>query len=202
MKSFITYEGLPISSGGGHHLGSKSPRVIYNRVLDFVKSYTDDLGADTAHFELTKFEFGKIIKYSLKFGLPEYDWFQKIIRWRASNNEINRYLTDSIDRQHLRLCILWRFKFVNFVTKEVLPGQTTIPVIDFRQHNSQMYLRLSPTNSTASVWFAFPFEDLAGEHLDYINGIQNKLPFKLSKQHWRLWKLSNNHHWSPQKISF
>lgn len=75
-----------------------------------------------------------------------------------------------------------------------------IPILDFRMHNSQIYLRLSSIKSTASVWFAFPFDELTEDNLKYLDGIQKTLPFKFSKHSWRLWKRSKNDNWTPRKI--
>ncbi|HEY2582972.1 MAG TPA: hypothetical protein VGI43_14250 [Mucilaginibacter sp.] len=206
MKSFISYDGLPISSGGAHHIRSKHPKLIYESLINFLDIYADVLDAD-AHLELKKFKWSNIIKYSLKFGIPEFDWNnflangQKSVRWRVYQKGVDFLIENSSSHQDLRLCILWKFQFVNTITREVLPNQTKIPVIDFRQHNSQLYLRLSQDSSTVSAWFTLPFEDLTTENLNYIDGIRNILPFKLSNKSWRFWTLSKNHHWIPKKIS-
>jgi hypothetical protein len=206
MKSFITYDGLPIGSGGAHHLGSKPPKFIYESLINFLESYADVLDAD-AHIELKKFKLSDIIKYSLKFGIPELPWIGclmkglKSVRWRVYNKGVDFFIENSAEQQDLRLCILWKFHFIDVVSRDVLPNQTRIPVIDFRHHNSQLYARLSEDSSTVSAWFTFPFEELTTDNLNYINGIKNILPFKFSDKSWRFWTLSKNHNWIPKKIS-
>ena len=206
IKAFITYEGLPLKSGGGHHLGSKLADQVYGSTLNFLKSYTDTQFARSVSIELSEFSFKNLLKYSLKLGIPSFSWTSypknglEVSYRILSNKKLDWYLDFISNHDEMTLCVLWKFKFINFNSREVLPGQMEIPILDFRMHNSQIYLRLSSIKSTASVWFAFPFDELTEDNLKYLDGIQKTLPFKFSKHSWRLWKRSNNDNWTPRKI--
>jgi hypothetical protein len=41
-SSIITYDGLPISSGGAHGLRTRSPKVALKHVRDFLRICTDN----------------------------------------------------------------------------------------------------------------------------------------------------------------
>lgn len=69
IKAFITYDGLPLKSGGVHHLGTKSVNQVYTSVLNFLKSYADTQIADKIYISLSEFNLKNLFKYSLKLGL-------------------------------------------------------------------------------------------------------------------------------------
>ena len=208
MKAFITYEGLPLNSGGAHQLAAKPLTEVYASMIDFLQLYTDTKGADRVRVQLGDFSFKNIIKYSLRFGLPSFDWNNylasgmKDIYWNVCLRKIEYYVNQIVRHQELDLSVYWRFNFIDPRTRKVLPGQSELPVLDVRLENSRVYLWLSATKSTASVWFAFPFDHLTDDNLEYIEGIQEALPFKFSKHSWRLWNKSKNDNWIPKKISF
>lgn len=207
MKAFITYDGLPLNSGGAHQL-AKPPKEVYASMLNFLQLYTDSKGADRVAVQLVDFSFRNIIKYSLRFGLPSFNWNNylangiKDISWNVYLRKIDYYVDQIVQHQELGLSVYWKFNFIDLHTKKVLPGQSELPVLDVRLENSRVYLRLSATKSTASVWFAFPFDHLTDDNLKYIEGIQENLPFKFSKHSWRLWNKSKSSNWIPKKISF
>ncbi len=94
----------------------------------------------------------------------------------------------------------WKFHFKDPDNNIVLPGQNDIPTIEDRLFNSQIHLRLSKNKSTISAWFTFPFGDLTQEMSEYIESVENALPFKFSKESWRQWSLSKNGNWTPRRI--
>lgn len=100
----------------------------------------------------------------------------------------------------LVLSFEWRFLFTK--DGKVLPGQDDMPLLDDRLGNSmsRFYLRLGSKQSSASVWFVFPFEKLDEKNQSFIKTIVKDLPFKLSDKHWRLWRKSKNDNWLPSKI--
>jgi len=207
MKAFITYDGLPMNSGGAHHLGSKSPKVIFNSFCNFITRFTINKYLDI-HIDLLEFSWKNIYKYSLKFGIPSFDldYFianrTKRIYWKSGSKELDFYVDEISKGNDLLLGIKWKFKFIDEKTEKILPGQSAIPIIDERVTNSQVYLRLSNELSTASVWFAFPFDNLSEENLTYINDIQQVLPFKYSKYSWKLWQVSANKKWYSRKLEY
>jgi hypothetical protein len=206
IKAFITYEGLPLKSGGGHNLGAKQADKVYGSMLNFLKLYADTQFDNCVSIELSEFNLKNLLKYSLKLGMPSFSWTSypknglKVSYRGLPNKKLDWYLDFTSNHDEMTLCVLWKFKFIDANSREILPGQTEIPILDFRMHNSQIYLRLSSIKSTASVWFAFPFDELTEDNFKYLDGIQKTLPFKFSKHSWRLWKKSKNDNWTPGKI--
>ncbi|ATP55627.1 hypothetical protein CPT03_03660 [Pedobacter ginsengisoli] len=206
MKAFITYEGLPLNSGGAHQLPAKPLTEVCASMLNFLQLYTDTQGADRVRVQLVDFSFRNIIKYSLRFGFPSFDWNNYLANgikdtyWNVYLRKIEYYVDQIVSHRELGLSVYWRFNFIDPRTRRVLPGQSELPVLDARLENSRVYLWLSATKSTASVWFAFPFDHLTDDNLKYIEGIQETLPFKFSKRFWRLWNKSDNGKWIPKKI--
>ncbi|MEZ2337265.1 hypothetical protein AB6735_16590 [Mucilaginibacter sp. RCC_168] len=208
MEAFITYDGLPLSSGGAHHLRTKSPHQIYASTFTFLEKYTDSIYADKVYIQQLKFNLKTALKYSLKFGMPSFEWNNflanglKVVYWPIYSKNLDKHINHIAETDELSLHILWKFKFIDFNSKEILPGQNEIPNIDIRLSNSQIYISLSALKSTASAWFAFPFSSLTADNLLYIQGIQELLPFKFSKYSWRLWKKSKSGKWIPEKFQF
>jgi hypothetical protein len=217
MDKFITYEGLPVNSGGSHSLGKKKVEIIYADTLRFLKTFTDtdiptniDLifySSQTGTYK-TLPNIWKLIRI---FGIPHYDsWKLRNIRqhfftWKLKYSDCNKAFKVLDDLLKLPtngygpivFSFYWKFNFVDPVSKKVLEGQDKIPVIDFRQHNSQLYLRLGQ-RSTISVWFAFPFQELNEKNREYISSVSTALPFKPSDKNWRLWRKSKTDNWNPQ----
>lgn len=198
MNGFITYDGLPLKSGGAHHLGSKPTKLIYAGIDSFLNKYTNSKKPHYLIVELSTLKLSRIIKYSLKFGMPYFG--QGRVYWHASIIDIDLLIEKIAQTDELLLSILWRFRFIDLISGQVLPGQSEMPVLDERIHNSQLYLRLSTKKSTLSTWFALPFNTLSDSSLKYIKGMQMDLPFKFSEQSWRLWKQSKDNHWIPKKL--
>jgi len=219
MDAFISYDGLPIKSGGAHSLGNKSIDKIYSEATAFIHTFTnsDNPKAINITFYTSQNRSYKTlpILWDLTkcLGIPSYNSWdlgtvkQRLFTWKLKISEIQKgfqilekYM-DLPDNPYgpVVLSMFWKFHFIDKGTKKVLPDQDKIPEIDFRQENSQLYLRLGQ-RSTVSVWFAFPFSSYDRYASDYINSLAEYLPFKLSKNHWRIWKLSKNGNWIPNKI--
>jgi hypothetical protein len=135
MKAFITYEGLPLNSGGAHQLVAKPPTEVYASMLNFLQLHTDTKGADRVTVQLKDFSYRNIIKYSLKFGLPSFDWNNylangmKDVSWNVYLRKIDYYVDQIVQHQELGLSVYWRFNFIDPHTKKVLPGQSELPTI-------------------------------------------------------------------------
>ena len=206
MDRFITYEGLPLKSGGAHHLGRTPPAIVYTSVCSFLSQYTDTTQPKYVKIELTDFKFTKLLKHSLKFGIPSFNLDhllangQARFHWKSAAKNIEAAIAYCTDKHELSIAVLWKFLFIDEIERSVLPGQSELPILDERMHNSQLYLRLSAKRSTISVWFALPFDTLSARNIKYITGIQSVLPFKFSEHCWRQWTLSKNGNWIPKKI--
>lgn len=218
MDRFVSYEGLPINSGGAHGLGKKSVRDSYNQTNDFLRMFTDNAVPRTVSLTLYKantFDFRKI-KWQL---MKKYGFFPRRETWDLGDSKQRRWTwnlnPDKIEEglrileeqknlpEHqygpLTLNILWHFRFIYPETRERIPNQELIPVLDERIQNSRALLTLKP-KSTLSVWFAFPFDNQDKKFKDYIDVFIKHLPFTPSDKHWRLWEKGNNGDWRPTKI--
>jgi hypothetical protein len=206
MNTFISYEGLPISSGGAHSVSAISSIEVYNSLISFLEACTNfpsptvELLFDASEAKGSGIKLWELTK---QFGLPNWNldsylstkqhlWVWKV---KSSNAGIAFENLEKFDT--LTLTFLWKFKFINPKTKEIIEGQDAIPAIDERLHNSQIYLRASK-RSTVSVWFTLPFSSLT-EAFNYFNPFQKLLPFTPSDKHWRVWSLSKSGKWIPRQ---
>ncbi|MGF7041182.1 hypothetical protein [Mucilaginibacter lappiensis] len=204
MKNFISYEGLPLKSGGAHKI-NKNPIVIFESVIDFIKSFTNnDAPYDsTLIFNTSENKDSKSATFWLlfkAFGLPglsltnkQFSWI-----WKVRNSQLSKAVSFSDRFTNLTLAVMWRFRFVDPVSKKIIIGQDKIPVIDERLYNSQIYLRIGKV-STISIWFTFPFTST--DNLNYLKLVKDNCPFALSKNQWKSWKLSKNGNWIDRKIN-
>lgn len=220
MNAFISYEGLPLNSGGAHSLGTKPCDKIHAECVHFLQMFTNNEMADyivlTFHGsrDRTYKSLPSVWRLAKRFGVPTlgswqyatgrrrtYTWYLKSVK----DVEDGLQLLDAFasyppnDPSPLVLSFMWRFYFIDPDTKEVLPGQDKIPMIDSRLQNSQLYLRLGQ-KSTVSAWFTFPFEEWNEQSKLYIRTITSGAPFKCADKHWRLWKYSNNGKWFPRSL--
>jgi len=215
MNRFISYEGLPINSGGAHTMSRKSPKVNYEQTLNFLSLFANK--TQPKSIELTLYESEKreysalklLPRLILKFGIPKTrnDGWLRTWTWNLTgkniesgfetlelNNELPKNTAGPIS-----LNFHWNFHFKDPNTNQVLPNQEFIPELDFRIKNSRIYLKLSK-KSTISVWFALPFEKVEKYESEFIKGLKSNLPFKTSDKHWRIWKKSLKGNWTPRKI--
>jgi hypothetical protein len=219
MNKFISYEGLPIRTGGAHSLGTKDHREILDSVNGFLNKFSNTSEPDLVNLTFynsrhKKYSTFKNIIYiirhfGLRFSQSRWDlkeYIQKFWTWKINNSQLDKVLQIISDLSGLPdndygpivLGILWKFKFVDLTSKEILPDQDAIPEIDSRLHNSQIYLRVGK-KSTISVWFTLPFDSFEN-HKDYIEKMENELPFKFSEKHWHQWTLSKNGNWIKRKL--
>lgn len=215
MNRFISYDGLPISSGGAHSVSKKSPLENYNKTVEFLEEFGDKTtpkSIELSLFQSDKNEYStlKLIpKLSLKFGFPKMrnDGLLKSWNWSLTKKdiqngfdalELNKELP-TISMGPVTLSFLWNFKFKDPVTNQILLNQEKIPELDIRVQNSRIYLRTS-NRSTISVWFALPFEQMDKYESKYLDNLKASLPFKASNKHWRLWKKAKNGNWAPRKL--
>lgn len=215
MNRFISYDGLPISSGGAHSVNKRLPLENYNKTVKFLEQFGDKTFPESIELELyqsDKNEYStlKLVpKLSLKFGFPKFrsggrlkSWYWNLTEKDIQNGfdalELNKKLPKN-SLGPITLSFLWNFKFKDPKTNQNLPNQEKIPELDFRIQNSRIYLRTS-NKSTISVWFALPFEQLGSYESEYISNLKSLLPFKVSEKHWRVWKKSDKGNWTPRKL--
>jgi hypothetical protein len=219
MDRFISYEGLPINSGGSHSLGKKSVDKIYSDTLEFLHQFTNCSQPIESQLIFYSSQNGSyktaptLWQLVKSFGIPSCNIWnlakirQHFFTWKLQRGGIEmafkclHTFSNLPENQYgpIVLSLKWHFQFIDPLTKEVLEGQDKIPVVDSRQYNSQIHLRLGQ-KSTISAWLTLPFSELDDDSKKYIKSMTNQLPFYPSDKHWRLWKKSKKENWVPQVI--
>jgi hypothetical protein len=205
MDTFITYDRLR-SNTSVHEVSSIQPSVLYHNLKTFVDTFTDADRFESAHLLLPSQGTLKSLSLMKTFGLPKIDLYNSVgigmskIYYSVRFHNIDKALTLLYEEPQAILSILWKFKFIDPVSRRIIPNQEKIPILDERVVNSQIYTRLSTTKSTISPWFAFPFADMTDLNRLYIEQIKSNLPFKLSDKSWRKWHLSKNGNWIPRTM--
>ena len=157
---------------------------------------------------MRKFRWSSMFNYTARFGIPSFNWWnywavkEDLVHWKVSPKNLRKKIADITDEEHMMIGITWSFNLIDPLTGNALPNQQYLPIIDERRPQSGIYLRLSSTIKTISVWFAFPFEELNAVNLKYLVAIQENLPFRFSPKHWRIYKRSKNGNWFSRKIEF
>lgn len=140
------------------------------------------------------------------FDLPKIDLYNSTgtttskLYYNITPQTIHKAIAQLSSQPEAIVSIMWQFKFVDPISKQIIPNQDLLPIIDERVVNSQLYVRLSQAQCTISPWFAFPFATINHSTKLYIEAIKNNLPFKLSDNSWRQWHLSKNGNWIPRLL--
>lgn len=203
MNTFISYDGLPISSGGAHSIGSLSPKEVYGSLVTFLNACTTNPAPEVELLfnpSVTTGSMRMVWQLTKMFGCPKWNMnhVQQEWVWTVKNKKVDAALEALKLSDALGLTFLWKFKFIHPDTKMVLDGQEAIPVLDERLYNSQIYFR-TLQKSTVSAWFTLPFHSFS-EAANYFAPFTALLPFTPSPKHWRIWKCSKNGNWKPRRI--
>jgi hypothetical protein len=210
MENFITYDGLPISSGGAHRINGRPANEIYDSLSKFTSTLTNTNKPHRLFLEYNSTissnasKFKTVWKLILACGPPKlslgnyYATRQLKWRWMLRTGSMNKAIKLQSQYENITLSVLWYFYFIDLNSKKMLPGQDAIPVIHPRLQNSHIYWRHGKTSSI-SLWFILPFNELDTATVDYIKLLQAHLPVKLSKNHWRIWRKNKNGP-SPRKL--
>ncbi|MBI4885850.1 MAG: hypothetical protein HY824_02045 [Acidobacteria bacterium] len=102
------------------------------------------------------------------------------------------------------LKLICKFRFRDPDTRELLPGQDTLP----RLHNwpgghgdsSSVVLNLGHSSSV-SLWFMFPFAATDEAFMSYAGRLQTSMPARLSPRGWRRWTPSRAGGWKAKKVN-
>jgi hypothetical protein len=206
MDTFITYDRFR-SNTNVHEISAIHPSVLYHSLKTFIDTFTDAKRFESAHLLLPSHGTLKSLSLMKTFGLPKIDLYNSVgiemskIYYSVQFHNIDKALALLYDEPQAILSILWKFKFIDPVSRQIIPSQEKIPILDERVANSQIYTRLSKTKSTISPWFALPFAEMNDLNRLYIEQIKSSLPFKLSDKSWRKWHLSKNGNWIPRMLN-
>lgn len=211
----ITYDGLPISSGGAHKLRSRGFVETAGLLTNFVSAVC--VNATPTNLTLELVNGGEIneSEFSLLYrefcrqygpckftrGLGEYAGHQ----WSLDSNTLNEtasqlellrpiYLAGYAGWQ-IVLHATWNLTFCDDDTKLPLPYQTRSDYHEFEigwqvfLGESGLYARISE-RSTAAIFLSLPFEEVSAECRGLVGRIVNAFPVRLSAKHWKRYSLS------------
>jgi hypothetical protein len=209
----ITYDGLPISSGGAHSLRQKGFVAGFNALQGFVDAISlerEPTSVSVELFDIGSGSFSHFISLSSEFdnrfeqkngrNIGEYLGHQ----WRVPASELESLIHD-VERlrpipllgyggRSLVVHVYWHL--ILFDASGIqFPFQTRDSYEDFevgtRLHlgESLVYARISE-NSTASLFLSLPFENVQPECIELANRINEAFPTRLSTKHWKRWTLT------------
>lgn len=211
----ITYDGLPISSGGAHRIRGDDKRETWHRLSACLQSHTtfqvpsavrlllyEGKGTDASFFKrahkATKLVFGASDKRSRSSDFDEHVW-------SLSAGDVEKAI-DHCDTlrpfpKHdlggpLVLAIQSEFALLDISTGAILPNQGTsvygsqlVARYGIELGMSGIYVRLGSRMSCA-IYLSFPFADLDIEMVGLAKELDRCLPFRLSTKHWMQWRLN------------
>lgn len=216
-QAIVTYDGLPISSGGAHGIRRKDRKAIWRQMSRFLGMFTtysepeetrlvlfEGKRVDHQFFEqayrLVANRFGRGERRSWLSG-PEGEEDQLI--WRVSGDNIDgsldlmQELDPFSDRLGgpLFLGVRATFLLCDPDTGAVFPGQGS-ELYGGQEADrtlplgvSVMYLRLA-NPSTCALFLSLPFPSVTRQVTEYAARLDASLPFRLSPKHWARWQLN------------
>jgi hypothetical protein len=228
-SSIIAYDGLPISSGGGHTLRTRSAVLALGQLRHFLASCTDASHPEDTFLEMVSgenvpedFSAPLIMKLTNELGAPErlrHLGADNIAQsWPLSDREVDTYVAMIEEAKPLpvhpyklqlfTVAALFRFHLVDSESCVVLPHQGPANYGNFSPQpgrvlgESTLYARISE-RSTFSLLLNFPFEEVSESFLQSAAFVERHLPFRLSSHHWKQWRLARNgKSYVGRKISF
>lgn len=213
-NSIVTYDGLPISSGGGHVLRSRNPRQCYDQLTRFLKTCTADVAPTRFSVEVVSgngipdsFSAPLIASLTERFGKPRNQGLGNNTgqTWPITDDDVGDMLSliESLEPLPVHphgfpticLSMLSSFQLVDPSSGAPLPNQTPAHYRHFKPGLAQLpgvsqsLARISD-RTTFSLFLNFPFVETGHELGACIRFVQNHLPFQLSKSHWKRWTLT------------
>jgi hypothetical protein len=215
-QSIITYDGLPISSGGAHTLRTKSPLVTLEQVRAFIASCTNAELPKEIFVEVVsgdgipgEFSAPLIEQLATELGVPKrrtlgantgHTWslaVQQVDAHVALIEHAKPLPVHPYKLQPIAVTVLFDFHLLAPQSRIVLPNQGAINYGNYSPSHAQLlgeshlYARISES-STVSLFLNFPFEEASGSLQQSVAFVQEHLPFSLSASHWKQWRLSKN----------
>jgi hypothetical protein len=213
--ALITYEGLPLSSGGAHRLRTKGFVNAWRIIEHFLKERTDFARPEEIVIELLEGaslpdEFVTPLKQRFTLEFP-------VVRSRAVGEAVGRQWSVGRERlpallqeleavqplpdffvQPLAVDVALKFRLVDRSTRKPLPFQNPSDYLhqDAGCAGHQLSLGSSvasariSTRSTLFVFLSLPFAEVSAELRDYVEFLGSAAPFTFSEKHWKVWTLN------------
>jgi len=202
----VTYEGLPLGSGGSHGLGRIGSREAYRRTAGFIANCAVVIGPRTQSFYLHDVpglaerpdwegvlhrEFGE----GTADGIPVSD--DRVEAALGFLEDIAPQPQSQWGMAPLTLRTFWKIAIVDPVTGKPFPGQDPerYPGLGY---SSRLTLHLS---NRASLNIEICIPDLDDQHLhELVHSLQSRAPFKFSAKQWRRWTASKSGAFTSRRI--
>ena len=219
--SLITYEGT-------HGIGRRDPRALHEALAGCLAQF--GYGAEPTQAWLVlnlEADDDPALLSAYDELVGEYGPYpKKITGNRTDDRELRAFLwqlpardAPSIDAAITRVSTLrargglldkratvklkWSFRFRDPDTRELLPGQDTLPRLDRfpggRGDSSSAMLNLGATSSL-DLWLLFPFAEADDRFRAYVSRLEAALPATLSPKGWRQWRLTRAGTWKATKL--
>jgi len=216
-KSVVTYDGLPVKSGGAHHLRTRNPETALAQIQTFLSKCAaqssaprctvnllsgETVGIPKEWTEILLYRFtdaygsakektlGETLEYC--WTIPEAD----IARQVEFLNSLGTLPAHKYGMHSICVTAQYVIQLVDRDSGIRWPHQDPSSYLNFQTSGygeelgkSVVYARISD-HSTMSLFLNFPFEMRDPELRKAVNHVQNHLPFSLSKSHWKFWTLT------------
>lgn len=209
----ITYEGLPISSGGAHGLGRIGLRDAYEQTTSFIDSCMKLVAPR-----------GQAFYFQHVPELPDFPDWEPLFREKFGGGRDRRIAVldsqvdaameflEQVDPQPknrwgmapLWFITSWRVQVLDPATREPFPGQDSsrfsgVPYdAAVALGESRLSLMLS---NRASLGVALCLPDMDDSRLpEVVSWLQEHAPFRFSSKHWRQWTPTKSGSFRAKKL--
>ncbi len=228
-SAIIVYDGLPISSGGAHHITNRNPLVVWAKLSEFLRVCTTKINYQYVELWFKDGPAAPLAKNKTRLSASRYFGHPKrrplisgakgtlinINTWNLTSTDIPRALDwlsqqenplDDYGMATTGLGMLIFFKLVDPRSGIELPFQGGEHYS--HQNGFRSPLGISSINprlaskSTCGIELSLPYEDVNEELNEIIAAYQKFLPFKLSLKHWSRFKVNKaGTHYYARKIN-
>lgn len=224
QEGAITYDGLPIASGGAHRLRTRDIKSAADSLQSFVSAISADCVPSALQFELLSSPDAShgclaelIAEQNACYGEARTQVVGKrrAHRWNVPTSAFEQIVaaaalisSEPQDDVLAPVTILagWTLTLIDPASGQTLPHQDPLHYGGFGIGDgrflgrSSLFARLA-TRTTANLWLSLPFRD-ATEDAQLIAGhVQAQFPCKLSAKHWKQWALTKRGTYTGRKIA-
>jgi hypothetical protein len=216
----ISYDGLPVGSGGGHGLGRLGPHEAWSATVDFMRACTTaspprDVTLTINSVEDTEPGLPDRVRESAVAALGVYpapndrrsygNTKGETLLWRlppqqaaaavAWRHSLGRLPSNWLGGPVV-ISMDWKLRFTAAADSRELPNQGATaylaqPYDGYGTVLGESACRLTlSSQSKLSTVFFLPFEAPGPELWQYAAFLQSKLPFQFSPKHWKHWRLT------------
>lgn len=213
----ITYDGLPVSSGGGHTLRTKGPAAGFHALQSFVDSISletvpTQLWVELLEGDAVSAEYFSTLSnsFTAEFGnqVKERtlgDWTGHI--WNLGPRDLQGIIQELENVRPIPMTpyagpavvitVFWNLVLFEVKTRGRLPHQFLGEYADFKIDparalgESFIAGRISE-KTTCNLFLSLPYVEATDEARQIAQEIQKRFPVRLSPKHWKAWKLTKS----------